>query len=306
MSEKSMEEIEVVECNRANLKDYVKLIRVAHWSKNFLIFLPILASHRILEIQLFFQAILAFLAFSFAASAVYILNDITDLENDRSHSTKKNRPLASGRIKISNGIITLCLFLLFSVFISTYIGVHFLFIVIFYYILNLAYSFHFKSILLWDSFCLMTFYTLRVFAGGIATGIAVSNWLLIFSVFFFFGLSLAKRYIEISKINENTDFIPGRAYQIIDKIPVLVIGITSSISSVVTLSLYLNSENVSVIYNHSERLWFIMPLLLFWFSRFWLLSVRGLVNEDPVIFSLKDKFSWFCFIIVFSSAIYSL
>jgi 4-hydroxybenzoate polyprenyltransferase len=272
--------------------------------KNLLIFLPILAAHNI-QTEMACNAVIAFLAFNFVASSVYLLNDLLDLKSDRQHVRKKNRPFASGQVPIMYGLMFVPLLALIGVGVASAISSSFVFIIIAYYITTLAYSFLLKRRLLLDIFTLAGLYTLRVVAGAIATGLVLSPWILAFCVFLFLGLAAIKRQTElVQNLNSGQGSIVGRAYRVDDLSIITMIALTSGFISVLVFALYINSAAVNELYSSPWFLWGACPVLLYWISRLVLLAHRGEMHDDPVIFATKDTISLLCgfAIIVFGLA----
>ena len=159
-----------------------------------------------------------------------------------------------------------------------------------------------------DVFMLSMLYLLRIFSGGVATQTPVSIWLLVFSIFFFSSLAFMKRYVDVLMMKDSNLSLDGRNYFKSDSIIILTSGISSGYISILVFALYLSSENVSFLYNSPQILLLILPLLYYWISRLWLISHRGKMNSDPILFSIKDIMSYLilvtiiflCFIAKFS------
>ena len=236
----------------------------------------------------------AFILFGFCASSVYVLNDLLDLQDDRKHTYKQFRPFAAGNLSIKSGLLVsiLLLFLSFalSILMLPLIFVFWLFI---YYILTLVYSVLLKRYAVIDVVTLSILHTLRIIAGAMALNIELSFWLLAFSMFIFLSLAMAKRYAELYELKSTNinQKVHGRGYLASDKQIIASFGTASGYISVLVLALYLNDADTIKYYSNLEVIWFLCPLLLTWISRIWLLSTRGLMNEDPVIFAMHDKFS---------------
>jgi len=283
----------------------IKQMRVIQWIKNCLIFVPLLAAHHFFEFSQWRCALMAALSFSFFASSVYVMNDLLDVESDRVHARKRRRPFASGDLPISWGLILLPALIVAGLLCSRTLPADVHELLAIYYLLNILYSWKLKEVVIIDTILLASFYTIRIIAGGAATKIPVSPWLLSMSIFFFFGLALVKRYTELQQ-NKDQQTIRGRGYVIADKLPIFVIGIASSLIAALILVLYLNSHDVAHLYAYPDRLWLITPVLLYWSSRLWLLTFRGEVHDDPVIFSLTDRMGWMVLLVcavIFAAAI---
>lgn len=275
------------------LKVIIKEIRVYQWVKNVLIFLPVLMAHK-LEMQLLIQSLIAFIAFSFTASSVYVTNDLLDLESDRLHPRKKNRPIAAGYLSIPFSIIlAISLFLIGFGITFLLPDYNFLLVLICYYIITSLYSIRFKKVVIVDILTLSLLYTIRIIAGGSATGVEISPWLLAFSMFLFLSLAIVKRYTELLVMREqNRTNIKGRGYEVNDIELLNSIGPSSGYIAVLVFALYVNSEQVVKLYNEPMYMWVIAVLFLYWITRVWFLAHRGQMTDDPIVFTVKDKTSW--------------
>ena len=275
----------------------IKQIRPHQWVKNVLILLPALAGHKLMLTDVLLNGLLALVGFSLSASFVYVLNDLLDLPSDRNHHSKKNRPFASGNLSIQWGLLLLPSLLLGVGLMTVFLPLAFSFWILTYLGLNLAYSLYLKQSVMVDVIILSLMYTLRIFAGSSATDVPVSEWLLSFSTLFFFSLACIKRYTEIIRSKTKLT-IDGRGYRQLDYPIIQSLGASAGILSILVILLYLQSKEVRALYNHPELLWCLSPILLFWISRMWLLANRDEVNDDPVVFAVKDRASWICFALV--------
>jgi len=273
---------------------WIKTFRVHHWAKNVLVFLPALFSHRILESQVLIESVLAFLAFSLCASGVYVINDLFDLAADRRHPRKRERAFASGRLTIRSGFFASTVLLCMAIGLALAVGYRFTGVLCGYYLLTWAYSLRLKHVALVDVMTLAALYTMRIIGGAAATSIPISFWLLAFSIFIFLSLGIAKRYTEINDAKQaGNAVISDRGYSAADLPFLLSIGVAAGYCTVVVMAFYINSGDSLVLYHHRKPLWLVCPLLLFWISRIWLLTTRGKMPDDPVVFALRDKSSWF-------------
>jgi 4-hydroxybenzoate polyprenyltransferase/phosphoserine phosphatase len=286
----------------------VKALRYSQWSKNLLIFVPLLTSHKVFETALILNALTAFVAMSFCASSIYIINDFFDVEADRQHPKKKLRPFAAGTVSIPAGAAmaaTMCLggFVLGWLILP----LQFIWLLLAYLALTISYSVLLKRKLVADVITLALLYTLRILIGGAAVDVHISPWLLAFSVFLFLSLAFVKRYGEIDTLGKSPDEeMPGRAYIAADKEWMRSMGSTSGYLSVLVFALYINGREVTILYQQPEMLWFACPALLYWVTRFWLLAARGKVDDDPLVFALKDRVSYAVAIAVLLSAVVAL
>ena len=270
----------------------LKALRPHQWAKNVLIFVPLAAAHRLGNFESIQQAVMAFLAFGFCASSVYLLNDMLDLEVDREHPRKRRRPFASGTLSLAYGLVLIPALLLITLLLAINLPMMFGVVLAGYYLLTIAYSFGLKRIVLIDTVTLAGLYTVRIIAGATAINVPLSFWLLLFSVFLFFSLALVKRYAELDAMQRHGKLkAAGRGYRIQD-LPVLhSMGSASGYLCVLVLALYINSPEIEALYHHPKVIWCLCVLLLYWISRVWLKTHRGEMHDDPVIFALKDKAS---------------
>ncbi len=282
----------LIENGRPGISDYLKALRLQQWSKNVLVFVPLLGAHRMGELDLLAQAIIAFLAFGLCASSVYLLNDLLDLPADRMHPNKRNRPFAAGTVPITHGIV-LVPALLFPAFgLALLLPPLFVAVLALYYLCTLSYSFWLKQVVLVDVILLAGLYTIRVLAGSAAVEIESSFWLLAFSIFIFLSLALAKRHTELKVLlDHGTQHASGRGYHASDLDALLSLGTAAGYMAVLVLALYINSAEVRVLYQRPEAIWLMCPLLLYWISRIWISSHRGKLQDDPVVFAFKDHVS---------------
>jgi 4-hydroxybenzoate polyprenyltransferase/phosphoserine phosphatase len=276
----------------ARLRSWLRALRVHQWAKNVLIFVPVLAAHRY-DTTTLLRGAAAFAAFSLCASSVYLLNDLLDLPHDRQHPSKRRRPFASGTLDIARAppLIAACLAGGFGL--ALFLPLHFLFMLAFYYACTLTYSLGLKRWAVWDVMMLAGLYTLRVFVGSAATGIPLSPWLLAFSLFLFFSLAVVKRQTElVQHVREGrTTVLSGRGYGPDDMDMLRSMSASSGYMSVLVLALYVNSVDVLTLYHHPTALWALCPAMMFWISRVLILANRGQMNDDPVIFALRDRVS---------------
>ena len=267
---------------------WTKALRVHQWLKNLLVFVPLLASGRFYETEAPLKAALAFISFSLFASAVYLINDMIDLQSDRLHRTKRNRPFASGAIPVAAGIFAVPILIVGSVGIALLLPPLFLVTLLAYGAATTFYSFILKRQVIVDIMLLAGLYTMRTLAGSAATDIHPSFWLLAFSMFLFLCLATTKRYSELRQAMDQDQVLSGRGYLPSDLPVVLALGSASGVVSVLVLALYTQSLIVPEIYPAPEWIWLVPPLLLYWVARLWLKSGRGEIDDDPVLFAARD------------------
>ncbi|MEX1997154.1 MAG: UbiA family prenyltransferase [Candidatus Andersenbacteria bacterium] len=271
---------------------WLQALRWHQWPKNILIFVPLMAAHKVTELTLVYNALLAFLAFCLASSSVYILNDLLDLEADRRHHRKRYRPFAAGTLSLSIGFFAVPLLLLASFGVSTLLPASFVWLLTLYLGLTLLYSFLLKQIILVDVFLLAVLYTIRLYAGAAATLVLVSSWLTAFGMFLFLSLAVVKRFSELKHLEATASNAHGRGYTVSDSIPLAQIGIASGYLAAVILALYISSEEIYSLYQTPILLWLLVPLQLYWISRIWFLAHRGVLEDDPLIFAMRDTVSY--------------
>jgi 4-hydroxybenzoate polyprenyltransferase/phosphoserine phosphatase len=282
----------VIENGRPGPGDYLKALRLHQWSKNILVFVPLLLAHRMGEPNLLSSAAIAFLAFSLCASSVYLLNDLLDLPADRAHPNKRQRPFAAGTVPLLHGVMLVPVLLIAAFSLALFLPPLFILVLAFYYLCTLSYSLWLKRVVLVDVILLAGLYTLRVLAGAAAVAITPSFWLLAFSVFLFLSLALAKRHAELKVLLvHGAGKSQGRGYQASDLEALLSLGTAAGYMAVLVLALYINSPEIRMLYQRPEVIWLLCPLLLYWISRVWLGAHRGKLHDDPVVFALKDHVS---------------
>jgi 4-hydroxybenzoate polyprenyltransferase/phosphoserine phosphatase len=271
----------------------LRAIRVHQWVKNLIVFVPLLTSHRLADGRLFENALLAFFAFSFCASGAYLTNDLLDIEADRHHATKRFRPFAAGEFTLPFGAALALVCLGLSLAAAVCLSWNFIVVLAVYFALTSGYSWRLKQVPILDVFVLAGLYTIRLVAGHAATGIENSFWLLAFSMFIFLSLALAKRFTELQGLRrQNRTESKGRGYQPADLELVAMLGIVSGFLAVLVMVLYVHSQEVMVLYRHPDLLLLVCPFMLYWISRVWFIAHRGKMQDDPIVFALKDGVSY--------------
>lgn len=295
--------VQSFEDRSSTFKSWLRAIRLHQWAKNTLLFVPMLLGHA-WKLGVAAQALIAFLSFGLCASATYIINDLLDLEADRRHPRKRRRPFAAGDLSAISGVIAVILMLLASFALAwelpalaarlpgalpldlphrflTWLGL--------YTVTTLSYSLYLKRKLLLDVFVLSGLYTLRILAGSAATNVAVSAWLAGFSIFFFLSLAFVKRFSELEGLRERGAAVSnGRGYLVGDLEQLRSLGTGAAYAAVVVMTLYINDPHINTLYHHSTRLWLVVPVLLLWLSNVWMLTSRGEMHDDPVVFAITD------------------
>lgn len=282
---------------KRSIQPYLKEIRPHQWVKNSLVFVPMLAAHQF-DLPTFWISLVAAAAFSLTASSVYALNDLLDLQADRAHPRKCHRPFAAGDFPLCHGIWMILVLLGLGMAIATTISWPFLGILLAYYGLTTAYSFYLKRRIIIDICTLAGLYTIRIFAGAVATKISLSVWLLAFSIFFFFCLATVKRQAELVDHRHRKQLkASGRGYHV-DDLPIIsMMAIGAGYVSILVLALYINSPQVQLLYTRPQVLWGICCVLLYWITRTIMITHRGLMHDDPIVYAIKDRQSQICFLI---------
>jgi 4-hydroxybenzoate polyprenyltransferase/phosphoserine phosphatase len=287
--------VRIFEDRPARLKTWLKALRIHQWMKNILIFLPMLLAHELTTPDLYVKAVLAFFAFSFAASAIYVFNDLLDLHADQHHPRKKNRPFAAGNLSLLSAAVAAPILVLAALGTAQLLPPAFTGVLLIYLVVTTLYSWRLKQLALVDVMTLAGLYAIRILAGTAAYGVETSTWLIAFSIFLFFSLAMVKRYAELREASQGHPEavrVRGRGY-CEDDLPLLAgFGAGSGCVSVLVFALYINSEKVVQFYNHPAVLWMLCPLLLYWIARVWLLASRGELSDDPLDFAARDPQTW--------------
>ncbi|UFX44931.1 UbiA family prenyltransferase [Bradyrhizobium sp. 41S5] len=274
----------------AGVRSWLKLLRVHQYAKNALVLVPLLTAHKF-ALGSAATSLLAVIAFSLCASGAYILNDILDINADRAHPAKCHRPIASGAIAASQAAGAIALALVAAFAIGLYISVEFGGVLLGYFVLTTSYSLWLKRIAIVDVVVLATLYTVRVIGGAVAISVPMSEWLLAFSLFIFMSLALVKRHVELASQPDGV-VLAARGYRLEDKSMVAILAAASGFNAVVIFTLYISSDTVRALYGHPQLLWVCCPILMYWIGRVMLFAQRGLIDDDPVMFALRDRASW--------------
>ena len=276
---------------RVTWRSWADALRLRHWVKNVLVFAPaVLGLAAPADLA---QAGVLFVLMGLLASSTYVVNDLFDLGADRAHPLKRHRPFAAGLIPLRDGVFVAAILgcaalagaaLLLppacALALLAYLG------------LTLAYSVSLKRLPMIDVAVLAGLFTLRILAGSLVTTTPVSPWLLSFSMMFFLGLAMIKRYAEVHRVVSATPEGGARGYTAVDLPLLLTAGIGAGLSAVVILMVHMIAEQYPrQIYAHPWALWGIMPLVLTWVLHMWRLAANGRMSEDPVLFAVRDRTS---------------
>ncbi|MEO0466515.1 MAG: UbiA family prenyltransferase [Pseudomonadota bacterium] len=267
----------------------LKAMRPHQWMKNLLIFMvPCLVISQLGWIN-GIEVIAGFLCLSLLASGTYIINDLFDIPDDRKHPSKQKRPLASGSLSVPLAGVAALSLVLGSLIGAFFLDITFGFVAASYTVITLAYSFRLKRIVVVDVMVLSCLFGVRVVAGAILVNAPPSIWLLTFIGMFFLSLALTKRYVEVVKMAQK-GLVSGRGYRSDDAPVLLAFGVACAVGSVIAFLTYGLLADVRVIENSGIVL-SLAGVLIAWLMRLWLLTARGEMNDDPVLFAVKDRTS---------------
>lgn len=285
-----VEVVAAFDAPRAGLLGWARALRIHQWVKNALIFVPVLTAFAFADVRAVASALGAFIAFSLAASATYVVNDLWDLASDRQHPRKRARPFAAARIPVATGLVAAGGLMAAALLGARLLPTAFLALLLTYVALTSAYSWILKEYVLIDALMLAVLYTLRIIAGGAATGITVSVWLLAFSVFIFLSLALIKRCAELVALREAGGAAArGRDYRVGDLTVLWPMGMGAGLCAVVVFSLFANAPEVANRYASPPLLWLVAIGLIYWLGRLWIKTARGEMDDDPVVYALRDR-----------------
>ena len=272
------------------LKSVAKALRPHQWAKNVLVFVPALTSGRFVEIPSLLSALGAAAAMSLIASSIYLLNDVIDIDSDRAHPTKRWRAIANGELSIP-AAISLSVLLAMAGLVSGWLmgGATLMSWLLIYVAITTAYSFRLKAVMVGDAIALASVYTIRIWIGGVAIGVSLTFWLLLFSIFLFLSLAYLKRYIEMREALEPWKLLSGRGYTGGDLDIVMTLGISAGMVSILVLGLFAHEPDTVSQYAMPQLLWLLSLPLLYWINRIWVMARRGQVDGDPVVFAIKDR-----------------
>jgi 4-hydroxybenzoate polyprenyltransferase len=269
----------------------LRAMRPHQWAKNALVLVPLATSGLWSDPAQIARAIIAMLLFSLTASGVYLVNDLLDIDADRAHRTKRNRPIASGALPIPLAVLSASVLML-APLVAAYalLGTRFALVLIGYLILTTAYSLYLKAAMTIDVIVLACLYTVRIFAGAVAIAVPVSSWLLTFSVFLFLSLAYLKRYTELATTTATPDrLLSGRGYVGNDVEIVMITGVSAGMVSILVLAFFISNATPAYSHGTPDLLWGLCLILLYWLNRVWMMARRGQVSGDPIAFAITDR-----------------
>jgi 4-hydroxybenzoate polyprenyltransferase len=270
----------------------LRSIRPHQWMKNLLVFVPLVAAHMWADPGAALRALAEFASFCLAASGVYQVNDILDVEHDRAHPRKRSRPVASGELSIVHASLIALVVLAASVAIAWALSPSVLAVLVAYAVVTSAYSLRLKAQPIIDVVALAFLYTIRIVGGAAAIGVTPSYWLLTFSMFIFLSLAVLKRCGElVSRQGEPQETLTGRGYRSVDLPMLTSLGTSLGAAAVLVLALYINADVSARNYSRPEVLWLLCPVLVYWLAYLWLKTGRGEMHDDPIIFAARNRAS---------------
>ena len=285
--------VEVLPRQVSQGKALMKALRPHQWLKNLLVFVPLVTAHQWGSVMAWSMSALAFIGFCLCASGIYLINDLLDVQDDRIHVSKRKRPFAAGTLPLSEGLVLAPLFLLAGLTLGLLVSLKLALLFLGYVLLTSSYSWWLKHKPLADVVTLAGLYGVRMIGGVVATGIPLSYWLGLFAFLIFYSLALLKRYVELrAMVVHHPERTHARGYHVNDAMMLAMQGLGSGMLSVLVVGLYIDSPDVTVLYQHPVWLGVICPLLMLQIARMWLLAHRGKMHDDPIVFAAKDPLTW--------------
>jgi len=269
------------------LKDFIKLYRIPQWIKNLFVFVPLIFSKHLFDTAYLYTTVLAFFLFCFTSSIVYIFNDIIDVESDKLHPKKKNRPIASGRIAIPKAISYALGFFIIILFLLRGFNIQFISALGAYLILNIFYSFFFRNIVLLDIFSIATGFMIRVFAGAFAIGVEISSWLILTTMFISLFLAVMKRRSELN-LPENEEMnYTRKVLQFYSKNFADQMATVAAAGVIICYALYTVAARTVSVFG-TEKLIYTTPFIVFGIFRYMFLVYMNKKGENTTELLITD------------------
>ncbi len=278
------------------------LLRPHYWMKNLLLFVPVFLAHGIDDMNALIYCAFGVALVSMCASATYIFNDVRDLEHDVLHGHKKSRPLPSERVTVRFALVLAVCLLVLSLALAYAMNYDFALLLASYALAGALYTFAVKKLMLLDAVWLSGLHCFRLMMGGAIAAVPLTDWLLAFSLFFFFSLALAKRYCEVGLAG--LDPLLGRSYRAEDRPLLLSFGAGAAVTSILVLVLYVTDSGfASRLYSDPRMLWIAILSIAAWLLHIWGHAHRTTLTTDPVSFSLRDPFSLALLVVLLASVV---
>ncbi len=290
------EGLDIVELTRRRplLQSLLRSMRPHQWLKNLLVFVPFALNLGQMKASDVGTASLAFACLCLLTSGTYLINDLFDVEADRRHPRKQKRPIANGDVQIPVAATASMVLIVVALLTALVLKPAFALALLTYLAVTLAYSFRLKRVAMVDVLVIAILFTLRILSGMLLTTNIPSHWLLMFSIFFFLSLAFMKREVEFDVMHRaGKQSLQGRGYGMEDRMYVLSCGLSSGMASIVIFSLFI-TETLGISqanYGAPVLLWGVMGIVTYWILRMWLLTTRGLMNDDPILFAARDRTS---------------
>jgi 4-hydroxybenzoate polyprenyltransferase len=270
------------------IKSFIKLFRIPQWIKNFFIFVPLVFSKNLFEGEYLAIAVAGFFLFSVTSSVVYVINDIIDIEADKSHPQKKFRPLASGKISRKSAFISVLILVIIVAVFTPLFNILFALTLIFYFLLNVLYSFWLKHVVILDVFCIAGGFMLRIIAGAVIIDVQISSWLILTTMFISLFLGIMKRHSELTVLegNENvtTRKVLGQySLNFSDQIATI-----AAAGVIICYALYTVSERTVGVFG-TDKLIYTTPFVVFGIFRYMFLVYINKQGENTTQIMLTDK-----------------
>lgn len=280
--------------SRSVCASVLRSLRPHQWIKNSLIAVPLLTAQLYSNPVQVLHVVIAIASFSLCASAVYVTNDVLDAASDRRSSLKRGRPFADGSLSPLVGLLLVPSLLLASLALSHVLPSSFRLLLAGYFCVSALYSLLLKRQPILDVLTLAGLYTLRIFAGALAISVAVSSWLLLFSLFFFLSLALVKRVAELQACRQSGEAaLSSRSYTHDDAQMLAMIGVASGYLSLLVFALYIE-EVGPVLYQHPWMLWGVFGVIFYAINSLWLFAHRGALQGDPLLALVRQPLFYVC------------
>jgi 4-hydroxybenzoate polyprenyltransferase len=270
------------------IKNYIRLFRIPQWIKNSFVFVPLLFSQHLFEKDYFVMVLAGFFLFSLVSSMVYIINDIIDIEADRAHPHKKNRPLASGVISVRQAVISFIIILLITVFFSYFFNYKFIIVLGLYFLMNLFYSTVFKHIVLLDVFSIAAGFMLRVMGGAFIIDVYISSWLILTTMFISLFLGVMKRHSELYLITpDNESGATRRVLAYYSQTFTMQMATVAAAGVIICYALYTVAARTVTIFG-TEHLIYSTPFVVFGIFRYMFLVYMNQQGENTTNIMISD------------------